>query len=42
MRDPRFCVDLKVDKGWGTSIDLEIEGEILPLQKVISDYDKLL
>ena len=40
-RDPRFCINLVVSRGWVTSIDLETEGGILPVQKVIVDYDKL-
>ena len=40
-RDPRFCVNLMVSKGWVTSIDLETENGTLPTQKVIVDYDKL-
>ena len=40
-RDPRFCVNLIVSKGWVTSIDLQTEDGTLPTQKVIVDYDKL-
>ena len=40
-KDPRFCVNLKVNEGWVTSIDLEDEGGISTLQKVSVDYDKL-
>lgn len=40
-KDPRFCVNLNVNKGWVTSIDLEVEGGILPPQKILVDYDKL-
>ena len=40
-KDPRFCVNLMVSKGWVTSIDLEIKDRILPSQKVVVDYDKL-
>ena len=40
-RAPRFCVNLKVDKGWVTSIKLESEEEIVPPHEVLVDYDKL-
>ena len=40
-RDPRFCVNLMVSKGWVTSIDLETEDGSLPPQKILVDYDKL-
>jgi hypothetical protein len=40
-KDPRFCINLAVSEGWVTSIDLETEGGILPVQKVLVDYDKL-
>ena len=40
-RDPRFCVNLLVSKGWVTSINLETEDGILPTQKIIIDYDRL-
>ena len=40
-KDPRFCVNLMVTKGWVTSIDLESEDGTLPTQKVLVDYDKL-
>ena len=40
-RDPRFCVNLMVSKGWVTSIDLETEDGTLPPQNVLVDYDKL-
>ena len=40
-RAPRFCVNLKVDKGWVTSIKLESEEEIVPPHEVIVEYDKL-
>ena len=40
-RDPRFCVNLMVNKGWVTNIDLETEDGTLPIQKVLVDYDKL-
>ena len=40
-KDPRFCINLEISKGWVTSIDLEVEGEILPTQRIMVDYDKL-
>ena len=40
-KDPRFCINLVVDKGWITSIDLETESGEMPVQKVLVDYDKL-
>ena len=40
-KDPRFCVNLMVTKGWVTSIDLESEDGLLPTQKVFVDYDQL-
>ena len=40
-RDPRFCVNFSVSKGWVTSIDLETEDGILTTQKIIVDYDRL-
>ena len=40
-KDPRFCVNLEISKGWVTCIDLECEGGILPPQKIMVDYDKL-
>ena len=40
-KDPRFCINLVVSGGWVTNIDLETEGGILPVQKVLVDYDKL-
>lgn len=41
-KDPRFCINLGISKGWATCIDLELEGRILPPQKIMVDYDKLL
>ncbi len=38
---PRFCIDLKVNKGWVTSIDLEGGEEGMPPPRVLVDYDKL-
>lgn len=29
-QDPRFCINLMVNKGWATNIDLESEGGISP------------
>jgi hypothetical protein len=40
-RDPRFCINLEINKGWVTSIDLECERGILAPQKILVDYDKL-
>ena len=40
-KDLRFCVNLKIDKGWVTNILLETEGGILPPQIVVVDYNKL-
>ena len=40
-RDPRFCVNLMVNKGWVTSIELETEDGSYPAQKVLVDCDKL-
>ena len=40
-KDLRFCINLVVSRGWVTSIDLETEGGVLPVQKILVDYDKL-
>lgn len=40
-KDPRFCINLMVNKGWATSIDLDSGGEISPPQRVLVDYDNL-
>ena len=40
-KDPRFCVNLDISKGWATCIELVCEGGILPPQKIMIDYDKL-
>jgi hypothetical protein len=40
-KDPRFCINLEISKGWVTCIDLECEGGILAPQKIMVDYDKL-
>ena len=40
-KDPRFCIDLKVNKGWVTSIDLEGGEDGMPPPRVLVDYDKL-
>lgn len=37
----RFCVNLKVDKGWVTNIVLSTKEAILPTQHVLVDYDNL-
>ena len=33
-KDPRFCINLEINKGWATCIELETEGGILPPQKI--------
>ena len=40
-KDPRFCINLVVSRGWVTSIDFETERGVLLVQKVLVDYDKL-
>ena len=40
-KDPRFCVNLEISKGWATSIELVTEDGILPPQIVTIDYDRL-
>ena len=40
-KDPRFCVNLEISKGWATSIELVTEGGILPPQNVMIDCNKL-
>ena len=40
-KDPRFCINLEISKGWATCIDLESEEGILPPQKIVVDHDKL-
>lgn len=40
-KDPRFCINLEISKGWVTSIDLESEEGILPSQRIMVNYDKL-
>ena len=40
-KDPRFCINLEISKGWATCIDLEAEGGVVPPQKIIVDYDTL-
>ena len=39
-KDPRFCVNLEISKGWVTCIDLESEGGIVASQKIMVDYGK--
>ena len=39
-KDPRFCINLEINKGWATSIDLESNIGILPPQRILIDYDK--
>ena len=41
-KDPRFCVNLEISKGWVTCIDLESEGGVVAPQKIMVDYDILL
>lgn len=33
-KDPIFCINLEISKGWATYIDLECEGGILPQQNL--------
>lgn len=40
-KDPRFCINSEISKGWATCIVLELEERILPPQIVTVDYDKL-
>ena len=40
-KDPRFCINLEINKGWATSIDLESEDRTLPPHRIMIDYDKL-
>ena len=40
-KDPRFCINLEISKGWATSIDLEMEDGNMPPQRIMVDYDKL-
>ena len=40
-KDTRFCVNLKISKGWATCIVLESEEGILPPQTIMVDFDKL-
>lgn len=40
-KDPRFCINLKMNKWWITSLDLESKVDILTPQKIMVDYDKL-
>lgn len=40
-KDPRFCINLEISKGWATSIDLEAKGGVVPSQKILVDYDSL-
>lgn len=40
-KDPRFCVNLEINKGWATCIVLESEEGILPPQTIMVDYEKL-
>ena len=42
LLDPRFCINVKVNKGWFTCIDLENEdGTSPPPHKVLVDYYNL-
>ena len=29
-KDPRFCINLEISKGWATSVERDFEGGILP------------
>ena len=40
-KDPRFCINLEISKGWATSIDLEMENGLMPPQRIMVDYDEL-
>jgi len=40
-KDPRFCINLEISKGWATCIVLESEEGILPPQTITVDYDNL-
>ena len=40
-RDPRFCVNLKINEGWINSIALNLENGILRIQTIVVDYDSL-
>ena len=40
-KDPRFCVNLEISKGWATCIVLESKEGILPPQTIMVDYEKL-
>ena len=40
-KDPRFCINLGISKGWATSIELITKGGILPPHTVLIDYDRL-
>lgn len=40
-KDPRFCINLEISKGWASCIILESEEGILPPQIGTVDYDKL-
>ena len=34
-----FCINLKINKGWVTNIDLDDGGEGVVPQRVLVDYD---
>jgi hypothetical protein len=40
-QDPRFCVNLNINEGWVTTIDLEAEGVSAGPQQILVDYDRL-
>lgn len=40
-KDLRFCINLEINKGWVTNIDLEFHEGILPPQRIMVDYNKL-
>lgn len=40
-KDPRFCINLKINKGWVTIIDIDGGEEGSIPQRVLVDYNKL-
>ena len=40
VEDPRFCINLEINKGWATCLEFESKGGILPPHKIVVDYDK--
>lgn len=41
QKHPRFCVDLKVNERWVTSIAIDYEDVTLPTHNVMVDYDNV-